>query len=302
MRSPLSVIDRAAAKRRDAAWLVEQIKHPDARFLPCWRSKSLIVSGDQPKPALLSADELGRHLLSDAPLVFLGLVNQQSRFALGLPDADETIPEHLSPFGAFQNLRRLLTRVRGADYALLAHARAMLFWQQRNHFCGDCGAHTVIGEGGYLLTCSNPSCGRQHFPRTDPAVIMRVCQGERCLMARQSSWPEGLFSVLAGFVEPGETLEDAVRREVMEEAGIRIRSLEYFASQPWPFPASLMLGFTAEFETGEIFCADQELEEVCWFTREDVRQGIKQGRLKLPVKGTLSYRLISDWLAGDAGG
>ena len=296
MHSPLSILDRAAAKRRDAAWLAEQIKHPDARFLPCWRSKSLIVSADQPRPAVLSAAELGRDLLSAAPLVFLGLINQQSRFALVLPDADETIPERLSSFGVFHNLRRLLPRVREEDYVLLAQARAIIFWQQQNRYCGACGSSTTISEGGYLLTCSNQACGRQHFPRTDPAVIMRICQGERCLLARQASWPQGLFSVLAGFVEPGETLEDAVRREVMEEAGVRIRSVKYFASQPWPFPASLMLGFTAEFESGEIYCADNELDEVRWFSREEVRQGIKQGSLKLPIKGTLSRRLISDWL------
>lgn len=296
MYCPPSILDRAAAKRRDTTWLAAQKNHPDTRFLPCWRSKSFIVSADQPRPVMLSALELGRHLLPAAPLVFLGLINQQSRFALSLPDADETIPERLSSFGVFQNLRRLLPWVREEDYALLAQARAMIFWQQRNRYCGDCGSSTTISEGGYLLTCSNPSCGRQHFPRTDPAVIMRVCRGERCLLARQASWPEGLFSVLAGFVEPGETLEDAVRREVLEEAGVRIRSVKYFASQPWPFPASLMLGFTAEFESGEIYCADNELDEVCWFSREEVRQGIKQGSLQLPIKGTLSRRLISDWL------
>lgn len=296
MYCPPSILDRAAAKRRDTTWLAAQKNHPDTRFLPCWRSKSLIVSADQPRPVMLSALELGRHLLPAAPLVFLGLINQQSRFALSLPDADETIPERLSSFGVFQNLRRLLPWVREEDYALLAQARAMIFWQQRNRYCGVCGSSTTISEGGYLLTCSNPSCGRQHFPRTDPAVIMRVCRGERCLLARQASWPEGLFSVLAGFVEPGETLEDAVRREVLEEAGVRIRSVKYFASQPWPFPASLMLGFTAEFESGEIYCADNELDEVCWFSREEVRQGIKQGSLQLPIKGTLSRRLISDWL------
>ncbi len=294
--------DRAATRRRDATWLAAQLRHPDSRFIPCWRSLNLFVGEEFLQPALLSAVELGDLLVKEAAVIFLGIVNQQSCFTLDLPADDEMVPERLAPFGIFHNLRRFLPQVVAADYALLAYARAMTFWQQRNRYCGDCGFPTVIGESGHLLTCTNPSCGQQHFPRTDPAVIMRVCQGERCLMARQPTWPEGLFSILAGFVEPGETLEEAVRREVMEESGISVRQVEYFSSQSWPFPASLMLGFTAELESGEIYCADNELEEVCWFSRTEVRQGIKQGCLHLPVMGTLSYRLISDWLDDDAAG
>ncbi|MEA3241460.1 MAG: NAD(+) diphosphatase [Pseudomonadota bacterium] len=294
--------DRVVARRRDATWLAEKLQDPDTCFLPCWRSQNLFVGEESLRPALLSAVDLGDLLLPAAPVIFLGISNQQSWFTFELPADDEMVPERLTPFGTFHNLRRILPQVAEADYALLAYARAMTFWHRRNRYCGFCGSIMVSGEGGHLLTCSNSSCGQQNFPRTDPAVIMRVYQGERCLMARQASWPQGMYSVLAGFVEPGETLEEAVKREVREESGIIVRQVKYFSSQPWPFPASLMLGFTAEFESGEIFCADQELEEVCWFSREDVRRGIKQGSLKLPVKGTLSYRLISDWLAGDAGG
>ena len=297
-----AAFDRAAARRRDAAWLEAQMRHPDSRFMPCWRSRSFVAAGDDIQPAFLSATELEGLFPAVSAVIFLGMVNGCSCFTFDLPAADETIPQRFSAFGSFQNLRSLLPRVKEEDYALLAHARAMICWQQRNRYCGDCGFPTAVSEGGYLLTCSNQACGRQHYPRTDPAVIMRVCRGERCLMARQASWPEGLFSVLAGFVEPGENLEEAVQREVLEEAGIRIRSVEYFASQPWPFPASLMLGFTAQFESGEIFCSDQELEEVRWLGREEVRQEMQQRRLHLPIKGTLSHRLISDWLDDDAAG
>jgi NAD+ diphosphatase len=288
--------DRAGTRRRDATWLAAQLRHPDSRFIPCWRSLNLFIGEESLRPAFLSAAELGDLLSPAAAVIFLGIVNQQSCFALALPADDEMVPERLAPFGIFHNLRRFLPQVTEADYTLLAYARAMTFWRQRNRHCGDCGSVTTSMEGGHLLLCGNPSCGRQHFPRTDPAVIMRVCQGERCLMARQASWPEGLFSILAGFVEPGETLEEAVKREVREESGIIVRQVKYFASQSWPFPGSLMLGFTAELESGEIYCADNELEEVCWFSRTEVRQGIKQGSLQLPVTGTLSYRLISDWL------
>ena len=292
----ISAFDRAGTRRRDAAWLEAQLRHPDSRFIPCWRSRSFVAVEDDVRPVFLSAIELEGLFPAVSAVVFLGVVNGFSCFTLDLPAADESIPQCFSAFGSFQNLRSLLHRVREEDYSLLAYARAMTFWQQRNRHCGDCGSVTTSMEGGHLLVCSNPSCGRQHFPRTDPAVIMRVCQGERCLMARQASWPAGLFSVLAGFVEPGETLEEAVKREVREESGIIVRQVRYLSSQAWPFPGSLMLGFTAELESGEIYCADNELEEVCWFSRTEVRQGIKQGSLQLPVMGTLSYRLISDWL------
>jgi len=223
-------IDRAADRRRDTAWLEVQQSHPDTRFIPCWRSRSFFAAEDDFRPVLLSAAELGG-LLSAAPaLVFLGLIDGRSCFALDLPADNEDIPRRLSAFGVFKNLRRLLPMVDEQDYALLAYARGMIFWHQRHRYCGVCGASTVSREGGHLLACGNPACGAQHFPRTDPAVIMRVCRGDRCLMARQSSWPEGMYSVLAGFVEPGETLEEAVGREVLEEAGIRIHSVDYFAS------------------------------------------------------------------------
>ncbi len=293
------VVDRAAVRRRDAAWLKARERHPDTRFVPCWRSRSFFAAEDDLRPVLLSASELGNLLTASPVLVFLGLIDGRGCFALDLPADDEEIPRRLSAFGVFKNLRRLLPMVNGPDYTLLAYARGMIFWHQRHRCCGVCGAATVSREGGHLLTCGNPACGEQHFPRTDPAVIMRVCRGDRCLMARQSSWPEGMYSVLAGFVEPGETLEEAVQREVLEEAGIGICSVEYFASQPWPFPGSLMLGFTAEFAAGEIFCSDQELEEVRWFSREEIRRGLESGGLNLPPVGTLSRRLIADWL--DAG-
>ncbi|RLB69151.1 MAG: NAD(+) diphosphatase [Deltaproteobacteria bacterium] len=296
------IVDRAAVRRRDAAWLKARKEDPDTRFVPCWRSRSLFAAEDDPRSVLLSAAELGSLLAAAPVLVFLGLVDGHSCFALDLPADDEGIPRRLSAFGGFKNLRRLLPVVNGQDYALLAYARGMIFWHQRHRYCGVCGAPTVSREGGHLLVCSRPACGTQHFPRTDPAVIMRICRGEDCLMARQSSWPEGMYSVLAGFVEPGETLEDAVRREVREEAGIEICSVEYFASQPWPFPGSLMLGFTAEFAAGEIFCSDHELEEVRWFSREDIRRGLEAGSLSLPFKGTLSRRLIADWLEADGSG
>jgi NAD+ diphosphatase len=148
--------------------------------------------------------------------------------------------------------------------------------------------------------CTNPRCGQHHFPRTDPAVIVLVTCGERCLLGRKSMWPEHMHSCVSGFVEPGETLEEAVIREVREETGVEIRSMYYHSSQPWPFPSSLMLGFTAEAANGDIRVDREELENARWFTREEMRQGLEEGTLRLPTPISVSFRLIEDWF--DAGG
>ncbi len=291
------VLDRMAERRRDVAWIKEMLHDRNSRFLPLWRSKNLFAGADQPCPVFLSMDELGdiRH---KTEFVFLGNSGRGALFAVGLPDSDETIPETFSSAGVFQTLLKMMPVLAQNEYSVLAYARGMILWHRKNRYCSSCGWLLKSREGGHMLLCSNPDCGMQHFPRIDPAIIMRVCEGERCLMARQSGWRKGLFSVLAGFVEPGETLEDTVKRECMEEAGVRVHHVRYFASQAWPFPSSLMLGFTAELESGSIWCADNELEDVRWFARDEVRHGIMNKSLILPVKGTLSCHLILDWLNG----
>lgn len=182
------------------------------------------------------------------------------------------------------------------DAGLLGYARGMVLWRARHRFCGTCGATTLAAKGGHVLICTNPSCRHEHFPRTDPAIIVLVSDGERALLGRQASWPVGRYSTIAGFVEPGESLEDAVAREVFEETGIQVDQIEYHSSQPWPFPSSLMLGFTAHALTTQIHRRDDELEDAQWFTRAD----LASGRPLVPPGVSISFRLIEHWF--DAGG
>jgi len=181
------------------------------------------------------------------------------------------------------------------EAGLLGYARAIISWRRRHRFCGTCGAKTMSAKSGHVLVCSNPSCRHEQFPRIDPAIIVLVSDAERALLGRQAAWPVGRYSTIAGFVEPGESLEDAVAREVFEETGIEVDRIEYHSSQPWPFPASLMLGFTAHAVTTEVHLRDQELEDARWFTRADLASN---GTL-LPPRQSISYRLIEHWF--DAG-
>lgn len=178
----------------------------------------------------------------------------------------------------------------------LAQARALVHWQQRNRHCGACGEAVVLGRAGYSASC--PGCGLEHYPRTDPAIIVAVTDGERLLLGRQASWPEGRWSVLAGFVEPGESLEQAIAREVMEEASVPVRECRYAASQPWPFPGSLMVGFHATGEPVEPRVSD-ELEQARWFSRADIERERAAGTLKLSPRLSIARTLIEEWLAGE---
>jgi NAD+ diphosphatase len=204
-------------------------------------------------------------------------------------------PDSLAEWGQFQELRQVATLLETPDAAILAHARAMVYWHQRHRFCGDCGSPTEPCEGGYLRVCTNAQCGQHHFPRSDPAIIVLVESGNRCLLGRKPSWPEGLYSTIAGFVEPGECIEQAVIREVGEETGVRVGEIHYQSSQPWPFPSSLMLGFRARAADPTIRVDQHELQDARWFTREEIRSGLLEGRLRLPANISVSHRLIESW-------
>jgi NAD+ diphosphatase len=171
----------------------------------------------------------------------------------------------------------------------------MLHWRRMHRYCGRCGAETEPRKAGHVMVCTNPVCRHEHFPRIDPAIIVLVTDGERVLLGRQASWPAGRYSTIAGFVEPGESLEDAVVREVAEETGVRVDEVDYHSSQPWPFPSSLMLGFTARAASQEVRLQDEELEDARWFTRSEIAGGTP----KLPPRLSISFRLIEHWF--DAG-
>ncbi|MBN8482901.1 MAG: NAD(+) diphosphatase, partial [Xanthomonadales bacterium] len=183
---------------------------------------------------------------------------------------------------------------------LFAYARALTHWQARTRWCGACGTALGLEWAGHRARCPDPDCGIEHYPRTDPAIIVIVTWRDACLLGRQPSWPAGRWSTLAGFVEPGETLEDAVRREVLEEAGVAVVDCDYHSSQPWPFPASLMLGFTARADDPAIRVG-AELAEARWFEVDAFVQGLRTREIALPPKVSVSYRLIEHWLRSAGG-
>jgi NAD+ diphosphatase len=273
-------LDRAAGERRDAAWVAEQRARPEAGSLVL-SERGLWVDDGR---LLLVAPRAGG--------VFLGLADERPLFA---SDAADGEPARGRPAG----LREAATELPADEAALAAYAASLLSWHRRHRFCANCGAPTEAADGGHERRC--PGCDAHHFPRTDPVVIVRVVDAhDRLLLGRQAGWPEGRFSVLAGFVEPGETLEEAVRREVQEESGVVVGDTAYVASQPWPFPSSLMIGFNALATGGEPRPGDGELEEVRWFERGEVEAAAAgRGEVRLSPAYSISRRLIDGWL--DAG-
>ncbi len=218
---------------------------------------------------------------------FLGQTGDQSWFALRA-ELIEALPPHAI------DLRSAAATWPHLEASIFAQARALLYWQERNHFCGACGNALRLVRGGFMAKCE--TCGCEHYPRTDSAVIMAVSDGERILLGRQAGWPENRWSVLAGFLEPGESLEQTVIREVFEEAGVHVDRAEYAASQPWPFPASLMLGFHA-YAKPQTATVGDELEQAQWFSAEELRDGIARGELGISPRLSISRWLIEDWCA-----
>jgi NAD+ diphosphatase len=290
-------LDRAADKRDDAAWLAARLQDTNARFVPVWREKNLFTEGDSPKPVFLSPADADELIATAESIVLLGEDGDKVTFAIGLPTEDDT---PLVGMGKFCNLRWAAALLEEQDCALLAYAKSMAYWHHHHRFCGTCGNPTESAAGGSMRVCTDPECKEQHFPLIKPAIIVLVTFGERCLLGRKAEWPENMYSTLAGFVEPAESLEAALIREVREEAGVEVASVRYFASQPWPFPNSLMLGFTAKAASEEIRVGDDELEDARWFTREEIREGLAQGTFRLPLKLSISLHLIEAWF--DAGG
>jgi NAD+ diphosphatase len=203
--------------------------------------------------------------------------------------------EHLDGARSAMSLRDAGARVSQEDGGLLAYATAIVSWHRRHRFCANCGHPTEIAEAGHVRRC--PNCGAIHHPRTDPVVIMLIHDGDRVLLGRQARWPERRYSALAGFVEPGESLEEAVAREAEEESGVQLDDIRFRSSQPWPFPASLMVGFHARYAGGEAGVRDHELEDVRWFTREEIANAVRgNGNLQLPPPVAIARRLIDEWL------
>jgi NAD+ diphosphatase len=282
-------LDRIAHLRKDAAWVATALADPDTLIVPLWQARNLVRRGERSSTAAFIevAPEL-RTALPDGGFVLLGRFHGRAVFATEI--VTESPPE-LMPGASFEDLRTAGAFLPHDEAGLLAYARALILWRQRHRYCGRCGAPTRAESAGHVMTCSEPSCATAHFPRLDPAIIVLVTDGERALLGRQAAWPAGRYSTIAGFVEPGESLEDAVVREVLEETGVQVQDAEYHSSQPWPFPSSLMIGFTARAAADAVPRADEELEDVRWFTREEIATGTPG----LPPPQSVSFRLIEDW-------
>ena len=282
-------VDRTGERRKDNDWLADALANEGARFLPVWGDKCL-VGGDPPAAVLLERPAIAE-FVSEDNVVFLGLFRNQPAFAVGISD---TVESPFQDLGEFKELRYLGTVLPPDEANLMAHARALILWHNATLFCSKCGSAAQPDAGGNMRRCRNPECGQQVFPRTDPAIIVLVADGDRCLLGRQASWPEGLYSTIAGFVEPGESLEDAVRREVYEETNIRVGAVRYHSSQPWPFPSALMLGFVAEANSTDIHLNDGELEDARWYTRDE----LKSGDVGLPFRISIARRLVDHFING----
>src|SRR6266481_475836 len=268
MRSPnyyaAPGFERGGLRRRESEWIRARVLDPASVFVPVWRNQNLVieVEGGEPRAAGIAEGEVAQ---------------------IGVRFAD---------------LRQLAGRLDRQEGALLALARAMMFWHSRHRHCGLCGNPTRSEEAGHMRRCSDPGCDTMHFPRTDPAVIMLVTDGDRALLGRNKNFPvAGMYSTLAGFVEPGESLEDAVAREVREETAIEVAAVHYHSSQPWPFPANIMLGFYAAAATTEVSVDYGELEDARWFERDWLASHADDDTFRLPRRDSIARRLIEDWLA-----
>lgn len=278
-------------ERRSAEDLNGFIKHKDCQCV-------LLING---RPAvrednslwMVSPEELkGTHVAEPAP-VFLGIKEDQTPiFAFSLEDNQSLIPEE-----CFQEMRMIAGRMPAEDLAIAGRARSLFEWFHHHPFCSACGTKNTVMNGGLYSRCH--SCNRDHFPRVNPVVIMLILKGEHCLLGRSEGWPPGAFSALAGFISPGESIEEACKRETQEEVGIDVHSVNYVFSQPWPFPSQLMIGLTCETDTKELKVNRKELETAKWFSKTEVQAVFnKQSDAFLrPPRYTIAHQLLRHWLA-----
>ena len=275
--------DRAGHRRVDAAWLAATWPDPTTRILPIAGTR-LPVTDDGGAVRWRTADDLPGEGLQ----LFLGMRGDAAHFALVVDEPTDD--------GRWATLREVVQELAAPDAGLMVHAVALAEWHAGHRFCPRCGGRLQATAAGHVLVCDQ--CGRQQFPRSDPAVIMMVTHGDRALLGRQDRWPEGRYSTLAGFVDPGESLEEAVVREVLEETGVHVTDVTYFGNQPWPFPQSLMIGFFARAETTEISVDQEEISDARWFTREQMKEEAEAGTLVLPGGISISRSLVEAWYGG----
>ena len=291
-------LDRLVEFRDDPDWVRQALESGAARLVPQWRGKSLLDRGETEKPVVYLDPSIVT--AGEAPATLLGRDSRFFYFAQAVDDRQHDELLAFRPGAKFLDLRMASIELHEKHAGILAYAKALLYWQYRNAFCGSCGARNQLQSAGHRLNCSSPECGRESFPRIDPAIIVLVTHGDACLLGHNAQWPERRFSTLAGYVEPGESLEDAVTREVFEEACVRLSGIRYVSSQPWPFPSSTMCGYYAEAASRD--CAPtEEMEELRWFTAGQLAEAIRQDEIRVPPPVSIAFRLISDWYERQCG-
>jgi len=294
------VLDRAGEARQDTAWVERRLGERGARTLVLSSDGRVLLA--QPGRHLLGLPvSLLRDRFDAGQFSFLGDEGDERAALFSLTMDARQLDEFAREFDAQSvDLRVAAAELPAQQAGAAAFARSLAHWQSRSRYCGRCGAATILCAGGHRALCGNPDCAAEYFPRTDAAMIALVHDGERCLLGRQASWPEQRFSTLAGFLEPGETLEDCVRREVHEEVGIRIGACRYVASQPWPFPASLMVGFMAQATSAEINVG-AEICEARWFSAVELAEQWRSQHIKLSPRLSISRYLIELWYREQTG-
>jgi NAD+ diphosphatase len=293
-------LNRASERRRDTAWIASLFDDPAARILPLCELRPLTRGSASPvldwQPVAPWRDLVER----GATLVFLGLDGERPYFAVDASGADIMAAEDREPIDA----RTLAPLLPTGEAAILAEARSLVYWHARHRFCAQCGSPTRVTAAGWVRRC--PECKASHYPRSDPVTIMLAVRGERALLGRNRRRPGSRFSCLAGFMEPGETLEECVRREVHEESGIRVGRVRYLACQPWPFPSSLMMGFLCEGLTEEITVDPEELAEARWFERDEIRAMVARAatgpddptQVSVPGPVAIAHQICRRWSYG----
>ena len=294
-------LDRGDSERRDERWLAKSQSDTNSRFLPLWQLSVLIHHDSDPMLGWLTGDRLDVSSI-DVPPVFLGLSYGIAHFAIDVSSLSNPIRElGLDDRWRFEDVRMAATVLPREQSGILAQSRAQIDWHKRHRFCGLCGTPTVQARGGHVRKC--PECSAENFPRTDPVAIMLIADDEKCLLGQSAGRlaRSGMYSALAGFIDQGESIEEAVQREVLEEAGIEVGQVSYHSSQPWPFPSSLMIGCHGKAASTDIRIDTNEMSDVRWFTRDDILQALRQEHptLKVPGAIAIAHHLIKAWAFGD---
>jgi len=294
------ILDRVSEQRDVADWVSANAASPDARYILMDLAGDAFLRRDKEALRWLSTDERER-LVPHASCSLLGMAGDKPHFMLLLDNTHDVATLESALDARRKGLREAGLLLPADEAGFFAYAKGLAHWQRETRFCHYCGSPVQHASSGHRMQCTNPSCARLHFPRTDAAIIVIVEYEGACLLGRQAAWPAGRYSTLAGFIEPGEALEDAVRREVAEESGVIVGDVHYHSSQPWPMPQSLMIGFTATALSPAIHLRDGELEDARWFTPQQIVDGLADGSLGTPTKLSVSYQLLAHWLRERAG-